>query len=285
MKPIQAAIVVLAIILGASIAIGASLYNSNQQLTAKLDTLNQSYSKLNAGLDALNQSYNLLLGFRGNSAMTTNATLGLSFSMALNTTILQSGQGISITINELNLLDGFNNITASNNWAYSSYQSSAPCSSMNLYNLPFAVAIVPGYYTSSNLQEVASLPIYYDPSSIGPIYCVFIGLPTEYDFYPLSENSVVHTSAEISGMLNESTSTTLVFSGYYNSTDPPIINQSSNDSLNQNITTIPLNNMTLFPDPAQSELVSFQPGIYTVIGGDEWGQLIVLHFAVFEKTM
>jgi hypothetical protein len=26
---------------------------------------------------------------------------------------------------------------------------------------------------------------------------------------------------------------------------------------------------------------NFQPGIYTVAGGDEWGQLVVLHFIVF----
>lgn len=28
------------------------------------------------------------------------------------------------------------------------------------------------------------------------------------------------------------------------------------------------------------ELHSFSPGIYTVVGGDEWGQLVLLHFVV-----
>ena len=31
---------------------------------------------------------------------------------------------------------------------------------------------------------------------------------------------------------------------------------------------------------SNSQLTNFAPGVYTVVGGDEWGNLIVLHFTV-----
>jgi hypothetical protein len=31
---------------------------------------------------------------------------------------------------------------------------------------------------------------------------------------------------------------------------------------------------------SNSQLTNFSPGVYTVVGGDEWGNLIVLHFMV-----
>jgi hypothetical protein len=273
MKTIEAVIIVLIIVLGASLVLDYSLYTGVQQLRSTLSDLNESFYNLN-------QRYNELAGLslsqNASSASTTNESLGLNFNMALNTTFLQSGQAISITLDERNLIDSFNNITASNNWAYSGFQPIGPCApSPGLYNLPFTVAIVPGYYSILNLPEVSSLPIFFGPSNV-PIFCIFLSPPSEYDFYPLSNNVIIH----VYEMLNESTLTTLTFSGYYNTSDPiaPSISQPSNNSTNQNITVTPFNLTQIVPYSVP--MINFPPGVYTIIGGDEWGQLILLHFVV-----
>ena len=266
MKTIEAVVIILAIGLAIAIIADGSLYSSNQQLSTSLGALNQRYSQLNGSFtnisNQLNSLQSLLFSLLGinssttTTSMTTNTSLGLSFSMSLNASVVPSGDAISVSLDEINIYDHFNNITASTNWAYTGFQSSSPCSPvLGLYNLPFTVAIVPGFYTELNLSGISSLPIFYGPYPF-PLYCVFMAPPSEYDFLPLSNIAIVHLYDPI----NESTTTTLTFSGYYNSS-----------------TSITIGNLT---EISPGTLINFSPGVYTVIGGDEWGQLVILHFEV-----
>jgi hypothetical protein len=262
MKTIEAVAIILVVALAISIYFNFASYMSYQQLNMNFNSLNQSYTQLNASLiniyNQLNNLQSLLLFLSGKAATnvttTTNSTLGLSLSITVNTTVLRSGQAIAITLDEFNALDGFNNVTTSDNWAYSDFQG-MPCTPdyPALPNLPFSIAIVQGYYTESNLTGAVSLPIFSPP---GAFYgCPYMGPPpTEFDFYPSSDLTIVHTSG-ISGssLINESATQTLSFNGYcapYNSTSGTV------------------------------QTINFSPGVYTIIGGDEWGQLAVLHFIV-----
>lgn len=259
MKTIEAIVVILAIGLATTVLVDVSLYSSNQQLSASLTALNQSYSnlnqsyyRLNANLTNMSNQLNRLRSLLSLSGL--NDTLGLNFSMTLNSTVLNSGQSISITFDEWNFLDSFNNVTASGNWSYSDFQGSPCYSGPALPNLPFSIAIVQGYYTESNLTGTISLPILSPP---GAWYsCPLMGgPPTEFDFYPTSDRVIV-CAPEFSGppsFINESATQTLSFNGYY-------------APYNFNGTT---------------QTINFPPGVYTVVGGDEWGQLVVLHFIVF----
>lgn len=79
--------------------------------------------------------------------------------------------------------------------------------------------------------------------------------PTGYDFYPNSDNVVINGSfagSLVNGGLpfNGTASTTVSLNGFFNSTS--------------------FNN----------DIIPFAPAVYTVVGGDEWGQLILLHFVV-----
>jgi hypothetical protein len=148
-------------------------------------------------------------------------------------------------------------------------------------NLPFAVAVLPGYITQSQLSGLAPLPIFYAPN-IPEYVCVNYGVPpSEYDFYPYSEHAVaINCSAvaynggffSILSTAEEPVTSTLMLSGYYNST-----NLTSNATpSNQIYVPLPGPNIGISSSP----VVSFPPGAYTVVGGDEWGQLTVLHFLV-----
>jgi hypothetical protein len=229
MKTIEAVVVILIVALGASLVLNYSLYTGNQQLKSEFNRLNGT---------------ELIFPL---SASATNESLGLNFDMAINTTLLQSGQTISITLNETNTIPRFNNVTASDNWPYAGFPEQICIPYPGLYNLPFALAIVQGYHSKSDLNGTTSLPILSPPNIYA--YCLYLATPSEYDFYPSSNVAFVHGGTFFQNM-NESISTSMSFSGYYNSSS------------------------------FSSETINFSPGVYTVIGGDEWGQLVLLHFVV-----
>jgi hypothetical protein len=110
------------------------------------------------------------------------------------------------------------------------------------------MAIVQGYYFKSDLNGTTSLPILLPPGIF--LFCIPEPTPSEYDFYP-SSNAAIPQYGTLYNNQSESISTSMSFSGYYNSSQW-----------------------------FSTETINFSPGVYTVIGGDEWGQLVLLHFVV-----
>jgi hypothetical protein len=220
MKTMEAVVVILIVALGASFVLNYTLYASNQQLRSEFNSLNETL--------AFPQSVSV-----------TDAPIGLNLSMALNTTLLQSGQGIDITITETNTLNTTITVNASDQWQLSSL-SLGPCGT---YNYPMGLAIFKGYYTSSNISTGDSLELYHG------IACpMFLLLITSYTFQPLSDMASVNNPYS---SFNLTMASGITASGYW------------------------IGNLQ-----GQIEFSNFTPGIYTVAGGDEWGQLVLLHFVV-----
>jgi hypothetical protein len=207
MKIIEAVVVILIVALGASLVLNYSLYTNNQQLSSEFNNLNDTLS------------FPL-------STSTTNESLGLNFTMAMNTTLFQSGQGINITVIETDALNTTITINASYNWQLPSlWNGTNPCNS-----LPIGLEIFKGYYTSSNILTAEPLSLYYP----GIYFCPAIPSVFSYTFQPLGNNSIT---------------TGITTNGYW--------------AVNLK---------------AQTAFNNFTTGIYTVAGGDEWGQLVLLHF-------
>lgn len=80
----------------------------------------------------------------------------LSLSLSLNSTILQPGQEIVVTIDEQNTLTAVNYVLASDNWLLKGL-SLGPCGTLNY---PVGVAIFQGYYTSSDILSGMPLQLY-----------------------------------------------------------------------------------------------------------------------------
>jgi hypothetical protein len=223
MKIIEAVVVILIVALGVSFVLNYSLYASNQQLRSEFNSLNETL--------AFPQSVSV-----------TDAPLGLNLSIAVNTTLLQSGQGIEITINETNTLDALNTVSATTGWQSTPQLSLGPC---GVGDYPMGLAICQGYYTPSSISSAEPLYIYAPGTFACPM---LIRLITSYTFQPLSNMASISPPSNSFFMPMNSS---FAANGYWTG------------------------NLK-----GQTEFSNFSPGIYTVVGGDEWGQLVLLHFVV-----
>jgi hypothetical protein len=220
--------------------------------------MKNKYYELFSGLIAMTTCLLMLVGCTNNpithitrssttttsnvSSTSTNSTNGLSLSLSLDTTIYQSGQGVLITVDEQNILSTPNNVPSVYKWALSGL-SLSPCGTNSF---PFGVAVFQGDYTTTGVLTATPL-VLYNPNELPP--CPAIPAIAEYDFLPSSD------------LANE------IVDNEFNSETIP---------MNQSIT------VTYYWPGSGKNITQhdFETGIYTVAGGDEWGNLVVVHFTV-----
>jgi hypothetical protein len=116
-------------------------------------------------------------------------------------------------------------------------------------NYPFGIAIFQGNYTVANISTATPLQI-YEP---GIYHCPDILADiSSYVFQPLSDTA---------GVFQMSESTAGFTAGMNAEFEPaPTGYWASNE--------------------VGAAFTNFGPGVYTVVAGDEWGALVVLHFTV-----
>jgi hypothetical protein len=143
------------------------------------------------------------------------------------------------------------NVTAANDWPLHGL-SLGLCGTVNE---PFGMAVFRGYYDKSNVSSASPLMLYspYAMTSCPGIFSVI----SRYSFYPES------SKAQIWGSCNPEPCQADDLGG------PPI---SASNEVNGFWSTIPYIQWS-----SRSALPS---GVYTVAAGDEWGQLVLLHFVV-----
>ena len=182
------------------------------------------------------------------NAAISKSAYGLSLTLSLDSTTYQLYQDVLIVIDERNTLLKTNNIPVSNKWLSNELELGPRDKSF-----PFGIAVFQGYYTSSDFSTTTPLN-YYDPNGMHnwPLE-VF---PNAYSFQPLSNiaNIIVDSDPNLS-IKNQLMSSVITLTGYW-------IKNDSNDVYYQ--------------------FNSFSPGVYTVVVGDEWGALVVLHFTIAE---
>jgi len=171
---------------------------------------------------------------------------GLSLTLSLDAKTYQQGQKVNITIDEKNTLFKTNNVPVSGNWPMDELTLAGPC---NVIPYPFGIAILPGYYTSADYRKAIQLKLYKPDTYIGCINPI----PSDFSIYNFKQQSDVATM--------------------------------SSESNPQLISTIPLYvpiTLTNYWTGAYPAAVqhNFDPGVYTIVAGDEWGALVILHFTV-----
>ena len=179
------------------------------------------------------------------NAAVKQSTHGLSLSLSLDSTNYQTGQEISMVVDEENTLSSTNHVRSSHNWML----NGLTLNECGIEYYPFGVAIFQGYYTSLNVSKVTSL-YFYNPYAIDP-GCPEVSNGQGYDFASLSDN-IISISNDNTHSYNQ-LKYELVANGYWT--------KDSTDDYN-------------------SSFSNFNPGVYTVVAGDEWGALVVLHFTV-----
>jgi hypothetical protein len=186
------------------------------------------------------------------SSTSTNNSMGLRLAMYANSTKIVSGQTLTVNISEYNALSIHNNVSASTNWPPQT-ASLALCNSV----YPLRMGVVKGYYSSSNISSV-------QPTQVGQVIdpnivyaCPIFLAAAFYNFQPQSDNA-----------------SWCVVSGRPACYSPVSHVNSFNSSWVGKNPSLGI--------PARQE--NFTPGSYTIIGGDEWGQLVLLHFLVFPSN-
>jgi hypothetical protein len=174
------------------------------------------------------------------STSATSAS-GLELSLALNGTSIASGKGITVTVAEVNTLKTTDNLSVANDWPVGGLTIGA-CGRLND---PMGIEVLSGYYDAANATSGKALQIYNPGIYMCP---AMLSTIEGYLFQPSSDNATVYGSCESSACFNETVSATISVTGYW--TGGP------------------------------STFTSFPSGVYTVVAGDEWGGIAILHFTV-----
>jgi len=167
---------------------------------------------------------------------------GLSLTLSLDSTIYHPGEQITVTIHEKNTLPVENNIHAADRWPVHGL-TLTPCGTLNY---PFGISILQGYYDAKSVVTISPLRL-FDPNAF-PL-CPIILAAVSYDFQPWSDIAAIHTDYD-SEPWSINMTARVTSSGFWTGSRPT----------------------ATFSD--------FTPGIYTVVGGDEWGALVILHFTI-----
>ena len=191
----------------------------------------------------------------GLNSVAAKSANGLSFSVSTDLTTYQPGQDIEVVVDEKNTLSKTNNIPVSDNWSLDGL--------IRMYfgpagypNVPYGIAVYRGDYTSANFSTLTPLNL-YDPS--GEYLATAAFAPTSYSFEPLSDIADIipgkNTPAADAGSNTpiQQISAEITLKGYWTNSSVPNFNY-------------------------------FDPGVYTVVGGDEWGNLVFVHFTVLNAV-
>ena len=185
---------------------------------------------------------------------TTISSLGLEFSMALNATTVRQGHDLGVLVNLFNTLDRANNVTGTKEWRVTNQSETGP--GMNCaQNDPFRVEVLRGYYALDNYSEGTPLvfTVFQPPLGFNQclIYIRAANDTAEPLFYLYSQNYYIFKP-----LSNEAQ---WVAFGFQTANQKAVMSE------------------TILLRPA---LFSNSTGVFTVVGGDEWGDLEIAHFSV-----
>ncbi len=175
------------------------------------------------------------------------STNGLTLTLSLNTTSLSSGQEVSVVVDEANQDNHPVEVAVASRWALPGL-SLSPCGPGGL---PFGIEIVSGYYTKSNVSGAQPLTV-NEPGAI--FSCPAIYILTSYIFEPASDSAAVYGSCSPNPCFTFPMTWARAVGGYWTG------------------------------QPSGASFSEFPQGEYTVVAGDEWGAVTVLHFVVTSPT-
>lgn len=195
--------------------------------------------------------------YLGNSPTFTNSSLGLRLAVSTNQTQIASGQYLSVNFTLENVLPRTNNVSIKDQWTFPTLDNYSSSTLPVCGRGEIAFNVYSGYYSISNVSSAKPLPlIYYSALPVCPVYNVHYLV-----FQPLSDNVTLY--GDVYGLpsltcVTYCTSVSFSMNGYYLSSLPPA-------SAGANST---------------GQKLVFEPGVYTILGGDEWGDAVITHFTV-----
>jgi hypothetical protein len=176
---------------------------------------------------------------------TIDSVHNLNLSMSLDNTTIMYGQMVGVSLDLWNTLNTTNTVNPSSNWSFPLTQHPCPL------QYPMDYSIFKGYYTADNISSASPVP--YIRPEYGAHSCFATFYVSSYVFSPNSDNALLNDSGSFLPEQIKYGSYALGYWGYYW--------------------------LGMF-FPNDDPLQNLPPGVYTVVGGDEWEQLLILHFKV-----
>jgi len=180
-----------------------------------------------------------------NAVSVSNPTLGVRLDLSVGSTSIKAGDDITITIGEHNTRSVENQIGTASNLKIQGL-SLGPCA----FDGPTGLAIMRGYYTKDSIATGLHLALWHPGAYSCPIY---VGVDS-YIFDPNSSLATVVTYQGPNTTFKLQTENRVHFSGSWTEGTQPFYE----DAI----------------------LQPFSRGMYTLVGGDEWGDILVLNFMV-----
>ncbi len=180
-----------------------------------------------------------------NSVSVSNPTLGTRLDLSVASTSIKVGDDITITISEHNTRSVENQIATASNWNIRGL-SLGPCH----LDIPIGLAIMRGYYTKDSIAGGLPLALWHP----GPYFCQLEVGVNSYIFDPASSLATIVTYQGPNTTFKLQTENRVHFSGSWTEGTQP------------------------FQEDAGFQ--PFSPSMYTLVGGDEWGDILVLNFTV-----
>ena len=180
-----------------------------------------------------------------NSVSVSNPTLGIRLDLSVGSTSIKAGDDITITIGEHNTRSVENQIATASNLKIRGL-SLGPCN----FDSPTGLAIMRGYYTKDSIATGLHLALWHP----GMYFCQADIVVDSYIFDPASSLATIVTYQGPNTSFKLQTENQVHFSGSWTEGTQPF----QEDAI----------------------LQPFSRGMYTLVGGDEWGDILVLNFTV-----
>ncbi len=210
------------------------------------------------------------------SAAATSSN-GVELKASVNSTTLAEGQVLNVSISLFNTLSALNNVTTSNDdWMMHGFPVAMwpPCTD----NLPVEFDILAGNYNDAQIQ--AMNPDYGNATS----YTCAESTSVQYvAFQPNSDSVNLTALVGVNDYLHSrmvgsyDLDSNFTVSGYW---WYPVTSADEGDLNTVVPGSAPAQYTFQYPEVSPTDSTPFKPGAYTLVVGDEWGQVVLIHFLV-----
>lgn len=206
-----------------------------------------------------------------------NPTTSLEFMLALNSSTVRQGHILAVSLNLLNTLDKVNNVTGAEDWRLTNQSENGGAEGWNCaINDVFRIEVVSGYYGLNNFSKGTPLDIFVWQPPFGYNQCLLYVRAANAAAQPLSDSAYGQNYYIFSPQSNVAQ---WVTTGTYIAIPKPSLLSNSTGSCNpcNAINQRAVMNETMI---LKTALFANSTGVFTVICGDEWGDLEVSHFYI-----
>jgi hypothetical protein len=205
----------------------------------------------------------------------TNPQTALKFAMTINSSSARGGGVLGVSLSLFNTLVRDNNVTGDQNWKLTDASESGGVYGWNCaQNDVFRIEVVSGHYDISNFSIATPLDAFVWTLPLGPNQCGYYIRPANwtapiltvppnnqnyYVFRPTSDAALWVPASELASRY------------------APCVPSNGTYHCMQTTGQAAVMSETMV---LKTGLFAGSPGIFTVVGGDEWGDLAVLHFYV-----